>query len=281
MRHFFGEIVKIMAGALPPADLEGKRMRYILSISIVLILVHACELPTQRMESYAVHGIDVSHYQSRIHWDSIKTQGIHFAFVKATEGLSMKDSLYLHNWGEMKRTGLKRGAYHFYYPSLSAEEQAKNFIGSVQLEEGDLPPVLDIEVLSGSSKIQLITGVRTWLYLVEIQYGIKPIIYTNLKFYNKYLAGQFDEYPVWIARYNDREPSLACGRNWQFWQYGNRGQLQGIDGDVDFNVFNGTMEELEKLCLSYPTILSEPPITDSYSLAIDNKIAPFADKPLH
>jgi len=254
-------------------------MRYILSISLIIALVYACEFQTERMDNYAVHGIDVSHYQSRIDWDSILNQDIHFAFVKATEGLSMKDSLYIRNWEEMARVGIRRGAYHFYYPSLSAEDQARNFMNSVELEEGDLPPVLDIEVLAGSSKVQLITGVRTWLYLVEIQYNIKPILYTNLKFYNKYLAGQFDDYPVWIARYNDREPSLACGRDWQFWQYGNRGRIAGIEGDVDFNVFNGSLEELESLCLSKPPILSKPPFTDSYSLAADNRIVPAADMP--
>ncbi|MCG8329615.1 MAG: glycoside hydrolase family 25 protein [Chitinophagales bacterium] len=231
-------------------------MRYIFSISLIIVFAYACKQQTIRMDEYEVHGIDVSHYQSRIQWDSIVNNGIHFAFVKATEGLSMKDSLFTHNWAEMNRVGIKRGAYHFYYPSLSAEEQAKNFLSSVELLPGDLPPVLDVEVLAGSSKVRLITGIRTWLYLTEIEYGVKPILYTNLKFYNKYLAGQFDDYPVWIARYNTREPSLACGREWQFWQYGNRGRIAGIAGDVDFNVFQGSWYELEELCLSPPTVLS-------------------------
>lgn len=231
-------------------------MRYILSISLIIVFAYACKQQTIRMDEYEVHGIDVSHYQSRIQWDSIVENDIHFAFVKATEGLSMKDSLFTHNWAEMSRVEIKRGAYHFYYPSLSAEEQAKNFLSSVELQPGDLPPVLDVEVLAGSSKIQLITGIRTWLYLTEIEYGVKPILYTNLNFYNKYLAGQFDDYPVWIARYNTREPSLACGREWQFWQYGNRGRIPGIAGDVDFNVFGGSWYELEELCLSPPTVLS-------------------------
>ena len=231
-------------------------MRYIISISLIIVFAYACKQQTIRMDEYEVHGIDVSHYQSRIQWDSIVDNDIHFAFVKATEGLSMKDSLFIHNWAEMSRVGIKRGAYHFYYPSLSAEEQAKNFLSSVELQPGDLPPVLDVEVLAGSSKVRLITGIRTWLYLTEIEYGVKPILYTNLKFYNKYLAGQFDDYPVWIARYNTREPSLACGREWQFWQYGNRGRIPGIAGDVDFNVFRGSWYELEELCLSPPTVLS-------------------------
>ena len=232
-------------------------MRHLLSISLIAALFWSCERDTVRLEQYEVHGIDVSHYQSRINWDAVLLEDIHFAFVKASEGITLSDSLYCHNWGELKRVGIHRGAYHFFYPSLSAELQARNFMNTVEIKDGDLPPVLDVEVLDGASKIQLITGVRTWLYLTEIRYGTKPILYTNLKFYNKYLAGHFDDYPLWIARYNSREPSLACGRDWQFWQYGNRGTIAGVEGFVDFNVFNGSLADLETLCVASPLILSE------------------------
>ena len=230
--------------------------RYLLTISALFALAYGCEVNTSRLSGYEVHGIDVSHHQSHIAWDSVEQEGIHFAFLKATEGLTFKDSLYIRNWTDAKRVGIKRGAYHFFRPTLSAREQAENFKSIVDIQEGDLPPVLDVEVLDGVSKVHLLTGILNWLYLIEIHYGVRPILYTNLKFYNKYLAGHFDEYPIWIARYNTREPILACGRNWQFWQYGNRGRIDGIDGFVDFNVFHGTPEELENLCYRTPPILS-------------------------
>lgn len=223
-------------------------MRYLLKLAFIASVVWSCDYQTARMEEFEVHGIDISHYQSRVDWDMVAVQDINFAFVKASEGVSLHDSLFMLNWDEMKRVGIRRGAYHFFRPSFPAEEQARNFITQVDMEYGDLPPVLDVEVLDGSSKVQLITGIRTWLYLVEIQYGVKPILYTNIKFYNRYLAGHFREYPMWIARYNRRQPSLACGREWLFWQYGNQGKLPGIEGDVDFNVFKGSMAELEALC---------------------------------
>jgi lysozyme len=216
---------------------------------VFLLLLWACEQHTMQRYDYTVHGIDVSHYQSIIDWDGIAAQGLSFAFVKATEGLSMQDTMFCHNWAEMQRVGIKRGAYHFYRPTIPARAQADNFSRLVEMDYGDLPPVLDVEVLDGVSKTILINGMRTWLYQIEIRYNVKPIIYTNLKFYNKILAGHFDEYPVWIARYNFREPTLACGRDWHFWQYGNRGRLEGIRGHVDFNVFNGSLADLERLCL--------------------------------
>lgn len=232
-------------------------MKYnLLTILVMSVVISACELETKRLTGYEVHGIDVSHHQSFINWDSVSQEGIDFAFVKATEGMTFRDSLFEYNWAQIKNNGIKRGAYHFYRPAVSAQEQAEHFKTQVALGEGDLPPVLDVEVMDGVSKVQLLTGILNWLYLVEIHYGVRPILYTNLKFYNKYLAGHFDEYPLWIARYNTRQPTLACGRDWQFWQYGNRGQLSGVRGDVDFNVFHGSWKQLDSLCYYTPPVLS-------------------------
>lgn len=231
-----------------------RKLFYILSCCSVVF--YSCQQRTIRMEGFAVHGIDVSHYQSYINWDTVAAQNINFAFVKATEGEMLKDTMFCRNWDAMKAVGIKRGAYHFYRPSISPVIQAQNYIELVQKDFGDLPPVLDIEVTGDIPITQLVENLKIWLYLIEIQYNIKPIIYTNLNFYNRYLAGQFDDYLFWIARYNDREPRLACGSSWHFWQYGNRGRIKGIQGDVDFNVFYGTRYQLEELCLTPKTVLS-------------------------
>lgn len=223
-------------------------MRYFISILALMVLVPSCQYETVQMDEFEVHGIDVSHYQAKINWDTIASQHVAFGFVKATEGATHVDTLFCRNWGEMERVGIKRGAYHFFRPQTSPVAQAQNFIQQVQMKDGDLPPVLDVEVRDDVSKRRLVDAVRTWMIIVESRYDIKPILYTNIKFYNRYLAGHFDDYPVWIARYNTREPRLAGGRQWDFWQYGNKGLINGIDGYVDFNVFNGNLLELEDFC---------------------------------
>jgi len=220
------------------------------------IFAYGCESDTTRMPGYEVHGIDVSHYQADIDWNAVASQGVQFAFVKASEGMTLNDTLFCDNWSELKAAGIRRGAYHFFRPKTPSFEQAMNFHTAVRLEPGDLPPVLDVEVLDGVSKVELVSSVLTWLYLIEIHYGVKPILYTNLKFYNKYLAGHFEEYPLWVARYSRREPAPAGGRDWQFWQYGNRGRLHGIDGPVDFNVFQGDKGQLDSLCYYPAPVLS-------------------------
>lgn len=222
----------------------------------MFVLALSCKHQTTRLDQYPIHGIDVSHYQSRINWDTVAAQGVYFAFVKASEGQTYQDSLFCLNWEEMKRVGLRRGAYHFFRPTVPTDDQVRNFIERVEMQYGDLPPVLDVEVMDGVSKTTLLHGIQTWLQAVEAQYNIKPILYTNLKFYNKNLAGHFNDYPIWIARYNTREPTLACGRDWHFWQHGNRGRIPGINGDVDFNVFKGSIWELDALCFYPRAVLS-------------------------
>ncbi|MEL6719894.1 MAG: GH25 family lysozyme [Bacteroidota bacterium] len=231
-------------------------MRGLIVIILVYLCCSACQQDTHRLSSYQVHGIDVSHYQSVINWESIANQSIDFAFLKATEGETYVDSLFCRNWDGTRDASIKRGAYHFFRPQVSPIVQANNFIDQVHLWEGDLPPVLDVEVLDGVSKTELVVALRIWLHHVELHYNIKPILYTYQKFYNKYLAGHFDEYPIWIARYNSRKPTLADRTDWQFWQYGSKGKLDGVKGDIDFNVFRGSLEDLESLCIPAVTAYS-------------------------
>ncbi len=221
---------------------------------LLMLSVMACESDTTRIEGYEVHGIDISHYQSNVRWDMIAAQGISFAFVKATEGRQHTDSLFCRNWEQMQLHRIKRGAYHFFRPSIDGEIQARNFIQSVDMTYGDLPPVLDIETDDDLPRAEVIRQLKTWLYWVELEYSIKPIIYTSYKFYNKFIVGEFDKYPIWIAKYGGDPPRLGAGVKWWFWQYGNRGRLDGIDGYVDFNVFYGSREDLEHICLSGATL---------------------------
>lgn len=225
------------------------KMKRLLTIAIITTLLYGCEGDTQRLSGYAVHGIDLSHYQAKINWDTVASEGIAFAFVKATEGRQHLDTKYCENWLEMKRVGIKRGAYHFFRPSIDAEEQARNFTHTVDMEYGDLPPVVDVEITENMSREQVVEGLRTWLYLVELEYSIRPIIYTHYKFYNQFIVGEFDKYPIWIAKYGDTPPRLGSAQ-WLFWQYGNKGKLKGIEGYIDLNVFRGSQEELEETCLS-------------------------------
>lgn len=72
------------------------------------------------------------------------------------------------------------------------------------------------------------------------------IIYTTWEFYKRYLTQNFTNNPIWI-RDIQSTPQLDDGREWLFWQYTNRGELEGIQTLVDLNVFSGTRNEFENL----------------------------------
>lgn len=234
---------------LKDCNFGGNMNQLPIILSLLMLSLVGCESDTEKLSGYEVHGIDISHYQSKISWDTVAQQGISFAFVKATEGRQHLDKKYCENWQEMKRVGIKRGAYHFFRPSIPADEQARNFMNVMDMQYGDLPPVLDVEIDEGLSREEIITNMKRWLYLIEMEYSIRPIIYTHYKFYNQFVAGEFDKYPIWIAKYGGDAPRLGSVQ-WTFWQYGNRGKLNGVEGYIDFNVFHGSKDDLEKMCLS-------------------------------
>lgn len=204
-------------------------------------------------KSYTIHGIDVSKHQSEIDWkqvEGMRVRGvkISFAFIKASEGASRTDDSFQRNWREVDQTGLLRGAYHFFRPVKDPNIQARLFISQVKLKKGDLPPVVDVENANRQSTKRICSNLQRFLDLLENEYHVKPIIYSNLSFYSLHLAGKFNKYPIWIAYYLEDPFEMPDDRNWSFWQYSESGNVNGIRGKVDFNVFHGSLNQLKLLC---------------------------------
>lgn len=202
---------------------------------------------------FNVHGIDISHHQGRIDWKRLTQarQGkfpVRFIFMKASEGGDYADKVFLANFDSAKAYGFIRGAYHFYNPQTDPVRQADFFIRSVTLEEGDLPPVLDIEK-RGKDEQTLRQDLKCWLDRIEAHYHVKPILYTSYRFKTRYLNDSvFNTYPYWIAHYY--VDSVEYRGPWKFWQHTDVGTLPGISERVDLNVFNGSLDELRQMTVS-------------------------------
>lgn len=197
-----------------------------------------------------VAGIDVSQYQGTIAWEKVKavegTFPICFAFIRATAGTDRLDHEFRQNWKNSKDNGIVRGAYHYYRPNENSIEQAKFFIRNVRLEKGDLPPILDIESLPKNQPIDsLKVGLKRWLTAVDAKFRLKPIIYTNEKFYEDFLKDDFSEFQFWIANYNFFVETMQ--EDWLFWQFTEKATIDGINGNVDVNLYNGTPKMLHYL----------------------------------
>ena len=201
------------------------------------------DFQTNIPSGYEIHGIDVSKYQGNINWKEVKDMNVSgirigFAFIKATEGINNIDPAFRRNWQNAAEACMCKGAYHFFIAGKSGKKQATNFIEMVDLNKGDLPPVLDVEASYGVNENEIRKEVAEWLTTVESNYGIRPVIYTNIDFYKNYLQNYFDDYPLWIAHYlQPVKPRIT--RTWSIWQHSENGRVNGIKATVDFNVFSG------------------------------------------
>ena len=211
-------------------------------------------LRLMREHNSYIYGIDISQYQGQIKWIEVNT--IHdeipldFVFIRATMGEKAIDRRFAENWKAAQSRTKLRGAYHYFRPNENSIRQASNFIRSVELRPGDLPPVIDIEERPKSQSMDsLKVGLKRWLVAVEGHYGIKPIVYSGDSYFTDFLQEEFSDYTLWIANYNFwvNKPK----KHWNFWQFSERGYVRGIKGPVDLNMFKGNMVDLEDLAIPY------------------------------
>ncbi|MBR3444436.1 MAG: glycoside hydrolase family 25 protein, partial [Prevotella sp.] len=129
-------------------------------------------------QGYEIHGIDISHHQGKIDWSELRNAMIakcplRFVMIKATEGSGHIDENFQENFYQAREYGFIRGAYHFWSIKTPAREQANYFLSQVHLEEGDLPPVLDVENIPADISVEdFQREVLTWLHVVEDKYHV-------------------------------------------------------------------------------------------------------------
>ncbi|KAF9448789.1 glycoside hydrolase family 25 protein, partial [Macrolepiota fuliginosa MF-IS2] len=201
-------------------------------------------------------GIDVSSYQPNVNWSKVKSSGVSFAFIKATEGTSYKSSTFSSQYTGATKAGLIRGAYHFARPSSSSgAAQAKYFLahgGGWSADGITLPGVLDIEygpsghTCYDKSHSAMVSWIKDFSNTYHAHTKRYPIIYTTTDWW-KSCTGNSAAFastnPLWIAHYASSIGALPAGWKYTtFWQYANHGSNPG-----DQNTFNGDLAGLKRL----------------------------------
>ena len=187
-----------------------------------------------------VHGIDMSHYQGEVFWETVgENTKMAYVYLKATEGGDRIDPKYERNIDLAHRYGLKVGSYHFFRPMVDLQLQLENFKAQCLPGEQDLIPMLDVETVGKLSTDAFCDSLFKFLDLLEETYHQKPLIYTFRNFYNKHLLGKIDDYQLMIAMYADEPPVLADDRDYIIWQYTSKGRLRGVTGMVDKSYIMG------------------------------------------
>ena len=219
------------------------------------------------------YGIDVSRFQGAINWTAVRSSGISFASAKATEGIDFVDVRFTQNMAGATAAGVYIGPYHFARPDSyntdpsDAASEANDFVDAIlpyyQGSPYTLRPVIDLERLANvgdlaQEKAFLSQWIRNFATVVRTRLGFDPIIYTSPSYANYVLDSDINQYPLWLASWtndpNSPPPPGYTGiwNNWTFWQYSSTGSVPGISGNVDLDIFAGSLAQLAQFAPGVP-----------------------------
>jgi len=192
-----------------------------------------------------IQGMDVARYQGAIDYTKVYAAGVHFVYMKATEGKDYVDPAFADNWRRARQSGMAHGAYHFMTWCSTAAQQAAWFVKNVPNDPTALPPVLDLEWNHDSScknkfpKADVLEKIRVMLAAMEKHTGKLPIIYTDMTFHHDILEGEHFDNAFWLRSTAAEPPQRYGNRRWMMWQWTQTGVLNGVVGEVDRNAFYG------------------------------------------
>ena len=198
-----------------------------------------------RTDSYS--GVDVSAFQGDIDWKKVARSGIDFAIIRLGyrgygSGKLVEDEYAQKNLAGATEAGLPIGAY-FFSQALSMDEADQeieymlNILGDYRL---DMPIILDWEIPASDARTanmdaRTLTDIQ--LYFCEKMKGLgyQPMVYFNWhQSENLYYLSELEDFPFWLALYQDR---MRYPWKVEMWQYTCTGRVPGINGDVDINVY--------------------------------------------
>ncbi len=208
------------------------------------------ELPEGSYElSGGAVGIDVSKYNKNIDWQQVRNSGIEYAIIRAgyrgsSTGVLVEDPFFRQNLAGARMAGLKIGVY-FFTQALNPEEAAEEACAVASLVNSSdlqLPVFLDVES-SGSANGRAdgldiavrSENIRVFCETLE-NMGYQAGVYAS----KSWLTGKIDTsllgpYDIWLAQYRMRKPDYN-GR-YSIWQYTSKGHVDGIEGNVDLDLF--------------------------------------------
>lgn len=195
-------------------------------------------------------GVDVSHMQGKIDWEAVADDGVEFAMIRAggrgygvNTGTLYEDTRFHENLKGAQAAGLQVGSYFFSQATSAqeAEEEARFLLDLLEGAELTGPVVFDWENIDYAAArtdnvdvATLTAAAQAFCQTIE-QAGYQPMIYLNQYMaYLRYNLAQVCSYPFWLAQYGEA-PDFPY--EFWMWQYTDQGQVNGIRGNVDLNLF--------------------------------------------
>ncbi|RUL51277.1 LysM peptidoglycan-binding domain-containing protein [Lysinibacillus antri] len=192
-------------------------------------------------ETHEFQGIDVSRYQEDIDFEAVSNAGIEVVYIKASEGVGYVDPYFEQNYEGAKAANLKVGFYHFVIARTveQAIEEANWFVSIIQDKDYEAKPVVDFEDFGNLSTEQINEITRAFAEEVVKLTNQDVMIYSNASNATNVFDESLTKYSLWVAQYGPSEPSNdIIWDTWAGWQYTDTGTIDGVNGNVDLNVFN-------------------------------------------
>ena len=195
-----------------------------------------------------IKGVDVSHHNGTIDWKKVKKQGYKFAILRigyrgyGQSGTLMVDKQFQTSFKAARKAGMKHGVY-FFSQAIGEEEaieEAELTLRELNNSKLDLPVVYDPELITNdNARTDGVTGEQftknTIAFCERIKKaGYKPMVYSNL-YWEATLFDLYElrDYPIWYADY---QAVPQTPYRFEFWQYSESGNVDGITGGTDLDV---------------------------------------------
>lgn len=177
--------------------------------------------------------IDVSEYQDVIDWEKVMPH-IDGAILRCGYGgdhTDQDDPYFKRNADECTRLGIPFGVYIYSYAKSiqAAQFEADHVLRLIKGYRLSYPVYLDLE--QSGTENGAVERANVFGDIIE-KAGYWCGIYANLNWWENHLVG-LERFTKWVAQYY-RECEYT-GANLDIWQYTSKGNVPGINGNVDMN----------------------------------------------
>lgn len=255
-------------------------------------------------------GIDISDNQGMIDWNKAKAAGVEFVILRTTRRSGNPDTYLPTNIRSLKEFQIPFDFYKYSYATTvdEAVKEAQTVVdvlnGYGVVADNNTIIYMDVEdkVQFELSTKALTEIVQAWKNVI-ISAGFRFGLYMGKYAYehNEVDLSKFDDL-TWIARYyngynkmqitdevNERYKPVAQSGELLGWQYTSSGQVPGINGNVDMDVYYGDIRESNVEVEYYSTpeftlidALNKINVDSSYknrkSIAVKNGLTDYSGK---
>lgn len=183
--------------------------------------------------------LDVSRWQGRIDWDTVKASGrVHGVMLRALgsrNGTPYIDPMFETNYSACTRLGIPVGFYYYSCAVTAPQRDAELALlhDALRGKRLQLPAAIDVEdarlrALTPDALSALVAGAARQLE----HWGLYVMVYTYTHFADTALhMDTLAPFDLWLADYRGKRPARRHG----MWQYTSRGRVPGISGPVDLS----------------------------------------------